>query len=570
MLLTIGMIVKNEEHYLRRCLEALKPVLEQVSSELVIADTGSTDNTVHIAKEFTSEVFYFEWCNDFAKARNSTLEKASGEWYMQIDADEIIADTKPLIDFFNSGEYQQYNSAHVTIRSANDLSFKNYSDNKIARLFKKSETAFYSGSVHGYIISYPPIKDLDLILMHYGYIVENNKENIKEKFNGRLNLLLQELNKNQQSSMLYYYISNYYSILEDYRNGLKFSKNGLKYANETEKYILYANMIIFLYQLDRFSEVIDYANDYLKLKDTSIGTDLDIYALAAYSYANLDNRAAAINSFEKYIYLFKEYKKGLLNTPDIILRGLVTGNEQFYYNAKIVYSQLLIDQRQFETARNTLLSIDINDLQQLDSTDRWLKTEINLMMNTNDFSRANDLKTLLDPAAYKTLQNIVEGELQKYFLELTRDSLSTEYVNDLFFTNSNLFTIYQSLSKEDLSENDIQLLSESIQTAYYCLQAEVAKKVKDYNGYIKYLRFILKLCSQMKNSINLLAVQAQNVINEADAKKSEFETYAIKVKESIRNLINNGNANEAIEILKMYEKLCPDDLEIEILKMQIS
>ena len=50
MLLSIGMIVKNEEKFLDRCLAAIKPILDNIDSELIIADTGSTDNTVEIAQ----------------------------------------------------------------------------------------------------------------------------------------------------------------------------------------------------------------------------------------------------------------------------------------------------------------------------------------------------------------------------------------------------------------------------------------------------------------------------------------------------------------------------------------
>ena len=55
MVLSIGMIVKNEEKYLDRCLSALKPILENVESELIIADTGSEDNTVEIAKKYCGD-----------------------------------------------------------------------------------------------------------------------------------------------------------------------------------------------------------------------------------------------------------------------------------------------------------------------------------------------------------------------------------------------------------------------------------------------------------------------------------------------------------------------------------
>ena len=79
MVLSIGMIVKNEEKYLERCLNGIKPILDNVDSELIITDTGSTDNTIEIAKKFTDKVFCFDWCDDFAAARNFGLKEAKGE-----------------------------------------------------------------------------------------------------------------------------------------------------------------------------------------------------------------------------------------------------------------------------------------------------------------------------------------------------------------------------------------------------------------------------------------------------------------------------------------------------------
>ena len=105
IMLTIGMIVKNEEKVLRRCLTSLQPLMNEIRCELIIADTGSTDSTVEIAKEFTSNVFHFEWIDDFAAARNSTLEKAKGKWFMFLDADEYLDDDiSEILHFFKSPE----------------------------------------------------------------------------------------------------------------------------------------------------------------------------------------------------------------------------------------------------------------------------------------------------------------------------------------------------------------------------------------------------------------------------------------------------------------------------------
>jgi len=87
MNLTFCIIVKNEEKNLPRCLASVKNVVD----EMVVLDTGSTDRTTEIAKEFGAKVHYFEWCNDFAAARNESLKYVTGDWVLVLDADEYLA-----------------------------------------------------------------------------------------------------------------------------------------------------------------------------------------------------------------------------------------------------------------------------------------------------------------------------------------------------------------------------------------------------------------------------------------------------------------------------------------------
>lgn len=84
--LSVCMIVKNEEDILKRCLNCAK----QIADEIIIVDTGSTDDTVNIAKEFTDKVYKFKWCYDFSKARNYSFSKATKEYIMWLDADDVI------------------------------------------------------------------------------------------------------------------------------------------------------------------------------------------------------------------------------------------------------------------------------------------------------------------------------------------------------------------------------------------------------------------------------------------------------------------------------------------------
>ena len=181
MILTIGMIVKNEEKYLRRCLEAIKPILEKVDSELIIADTGSSDSTVEIAKDFADQVFSFEWSNDFSAARNSTLERAKGEWYMSLDADEIFEDVSEIIEFFNSGEYKKFKSATVVIRNFSSESRAVYGDLDAHRLIRISEDTRYHNKIHEVLPLQEPYKKLSTLANHFGYLTENNKEYLEKK-----------------------------------------------------------------------------------------------------------------------------------------------------------------------------------------------------------------------------------------------------------------------------------------------------------------------------------------------------------------------------------------------------
>ena len=82
------MIVKNEEDVLARCLDCVK----KFADEIIIVDTGSADKTKQVAKKYTDKLYDFSWCDDFSKARNFSFSKASMEYCMWLDADDVVED----------------------------------------------------------------------------------------------------------------------------------------------------------------------------------------------------------------------------------------------------------------------------------------------------------------------------------------------------------------------------------------------------------------------------------------------------------------------------------------------
>ena len=165
MLLSIGMMVKNEEKNLDKCLSSVMPLVDNLGAELIIVDTGSEDKTVEIAKKYTDKLYFHKWNNDFSAMRNITISYATGDWFFVVDGDEVLADTEEIIKFFKSGEYKNYNAASLNVRS---FSKKNnstkFGDLESIRLFKNDGYFKYVGVVHNQPLYKEPIKKIDSII----------------------------------------------------------------------------------------------------------------------------------------------------------------------------------------------------------------------------------------------------------------------------------------------------------------------------------------------------------------------------------------------------------------------
>lgn len=84
---SLCMIVKDEERDLARCIESVRPLID----EIVVVDTGSSDSTRALAAAMGATVVDYAWCDDYAAARNAGLQKAHGAWVLVLDADEVVA-----------------------------------------------------------------------------------------------------------------------------------------------------------------------------------------------------------------------------------------------------------------------------------------------------------------------------------------------------------------------------------------------------------------------------------------------------------------------------------------------
>lgn len=159
--LSVCMIVKDEEQILERAILNIK----SVADEIIIVDTGSTDNSVEIAKNHTDKVFHFEWCDDFSAARNYSFEKATSDYIIWLDADDVVTEENAQIikALVTSGGFDV---AFLKYASAFDKdgnpTFIYYRE----RIFRRSLKLKWEGVVHEAIAPMGKIIYSDACIMH--------------------------------------------------------------------------------------------------------------------------------------------------------------------------------------------------------------------------------------------------------------------------------------------------------------------------------------------------------------------------------------------------------------------
>ncbi|MEK3682279.1 glycosyltransferase family 2 protein [Paenibacillus sp. FSL R10-2736] len=220
MKLSLIMIVKNEEATLRRCLDSVLTLVD----EIIIADTGSTDTTKQIASEFKAKIFDYEWTNDFAAARNFALEQATSEWSLVLDADEYVSNDcgDQIRDFIARspaaiGQVKRIDK----FMSKDGVSFE---QSYISRLFPSS--CRYSGRIHEQVVSDLPRARVDVEIQHDGYF-ENKKSD------RNIPILLQVIEENPLDPYYYYQIAKEYRGMEEH--GKAFASLKLAYSKITHK-----------------------------------------------------------------------------------------------------------------------------------------------------------------------------------------------------------------------------------------------------------------------------------------------------------------------------------------------
>ncbi len=311
--ISLNIIVKNEEKFLDECLYSVKNIVD----EIILVDTGSTDNTIEIAQKYGAKIFHFDWINNFSAARNFALKKSSGDWILYLDADERLKkpDGQKLLNLILKLKGKVAVSCVVNNidEVRNSPSKMNY-----VRLFPNDSRVKFEGAAHEQII--PSLRNLDykiiktdIEIIHLGYNV--SKDEIKKKAERNLKLLLEDYKANKHSYTAFQ-IAQSYSLMNREADAAGYFLIALKDENLLKENKATAYRYIAAYEAKRSNW--EKASDYISLSLKVDELQPMSFLIAAQIFREIKNYTEAEKFCRKALELNEKYLTST-SVPDYVI-----------------------------------------------------------------------------------------------------------------------------------------------------------------------------------------------------------------------------------------------------------
>jgi len=292
MKISLCMIVRNESDCLDTCLNAVNEYVD----EIVIVDTGSMDNTLAIAKKYTDLVYEVTWENDFSAARNLSLSKATNDWVLVLDADEIVTEFNRISIEKSMADNHNWVGRINIVNIFDKEDELNQFTEKVSRLFKKSEFC-YEGNIHEQIVRNDKkaynLFDIKIEVVHNGYMKSILKD--KRKIERNIDLLQAALEKKPLDEYLLYQLGKSYYLTNDFATASSYFQQAINKCDDfrleyTEDLVeSYAYSLINLGNYHQALDIINY--------EVYFSKSADFYFLLGLIYMNVADFDSAVNSF---------------------------------------------------------------------------------------------------------------------------------------------------------------------------------------------------------------------------------------------------------------------------------
>jgi tetratricopeptide (TPR) repeat protein len=324
------MIVKNEEEHLPRCLRSVQGVVDEV----IVVDTGSTDRTVAIAEGFGAKVYHFPWTGDFSAARNVSLEKATGDWIIFLDADEelVEGDGPKLRELIASEGADGYYLTEINF--VGDKPGIDAMINTAFRVFRNRPEYRFTGAIHEQIVACVQkyggrVAFSDVRINHYGYLNQTSRG--KKKIQRNLAILQEEVKKRPADNFTRFNLGVEYLRMENYQEALReFQKAFHRIPTLEVAYasILLRNIVLCLKELRRYGEALTVLADATE----AFPDYTDLVFLKACIYADMKDFDAAVAAYKECL------ARGESNARHVTQQGV--GSYRAWYGLGQTYEQM--------------------------------------------------------------------------------------------------------------------------------------------------------------------------------------------------------------------------------------
>ena len=310
-LLSISMLVSGREETTEKSIDSLEKLRRRVPSELILVDTGCSEEMHERLAQKADKIVRFAWCDDFSAARMAGLKEASGQWFMFVDDDEWFEDTTELEDFFLKGAYLRYESASYIQRNYLDMEGDTWRDMHVTRMTRmRPQTRFFYPIHESLWPLLEPEKFFDAYVHHFGY-ASPDPEVQAAKRRRNLGLLLPTIERDPQCMKHYLQAVAEYYAMQDYKSAGEMADKGIancdsqRVENAVHLDALHAAAVKMRLEQWRMEDAVELGQKYLKapineLAKAAITGDM------IFAYGELLNYDECLNFAERYLE-WKDY-----------------------------------------------------------------------------------------------------------------------------------------------------------------------------------------------------------------------------------------------------------------------
>lgn len=541
MLLSICMMVKNEENNMERCLSSIIKLLEKTDVELIIVDTGSEDRTVEIASQYTSLIYHHPWSSNFSEMRNISISYASGEWIFILDADEELDGPESILAFLNDSiALRTYQTASLTVRNFtknHDLSL--YNDLVSNRFFRNDGFFHYEGIIHNMAVFKEPVIQLNTTLHHYGYINDDDKL-MEKKFERTERLLKKELEKNPNNIYYMYQLSVSYGMYRKWHEAEQVAKMAfalIMKMNKNEKnnyFYVYSHMMIIYKQFGCYEKIIELCQEALDIRPE----DIDSNFFMADALMSKKMIKVALPYYIKYLELIRLYEQRILALP------LDTKLETIAFKNKVIFNSIsiLFEDQQYRKITELYKTYEKEIL-----TSSYLEKSLEPLLNSfliqADFKSAYDVYVGASKKNSDICQDIIE-RLEPGLSQKEKEALYSEFslLRNTYGVFNRLrynYLKYGAFDKED--EKATLTLETEVKYFHFDLLYPIMLKKREDNTLIK----------------NMIKLDSRVMVNMFQRLNNKFSDFGSWLLEAINNLM-------PLELRELYFKISAEKFILQI------